>query len=297
MRSSKKPVRAPPEPKRVLKGEIGEEMKRYTATLLGEKGNKAGAYEAKVKALAAIPRLLTKSHESGQFDLVLETILKGIRNVIAGPHPAAEFAVNKAAHLAIDTIKCLLEPRSKEMELVACTLLVPLLKVTEKVVQGAKQWAERFGELAVEIAELAPPTPRVTNCLVPELLTNDIKGINACLYAADCLGTLVAGGLLEPIVSGLKHLMQHPNREVRAATMRSIGELAAVDEVYYEGLFCKAFPQREAGILEAIAAVAAKKRKAAEEESGVISDAKLASQHAINDSQFAGSLSPGELTQ
>ena len=56
VRSSKKPVRAPPEPKRVLKGEIGEEMKRYTATLLGEKGNKAGAYEAKVKALAAVSK-------------------------------------------------------------------------------------------------------------------------------------------------------------------------------------------------------------------------------------------------
>jgi|TARA_B110001469_G_C9585013_1_gene290185 hypothetical protein len=37
-----------------------------------------------VSASPQIPRLLTKSHESGQFDLVLETILKGIRNVIAG---------------------------------------------------------------------------------------------------------------------------------------------------------------------------------------------------------------------
>ena len=114
----------------------------------------------------------------------------------------------------------MLEPHSKEIELVACTLLFPLLKVsseeasaylltllarthkvpaclvdrpltppqvTEKVKgEGVKQWVPRFGELAIKLLEFAPKTPQLMSCLVPALLNKQLKGNKECMYR-ECL--------------------------------------------------------------------------------------------------------------
>ena len=73
---------------------------------------------------------------------------------------------------------------------IACLLTHLLLQATEKAVQGAKQWARAFGGLAVDIAELVPPSLRVTDLIVTalpkEVPKEALKGKHEC-KCRECL--------------------------------------------------------------------------------------------------------------
>jgi len=219
------------------KGELGKQIRLAVAAFASDKQD--GAYLQKITALSKVPQLLLLAQQEDQLLPALAALVKGITTYLVDQKAANESQLITATLAAIYAIYSSLEANSKEMELVAVRLVPPLLKATEKKVQGARAASTQFGKTAVALVELAAPSERVLEVMLSKLYTKELTGDHECLWTANALGSFVRATpqQVEPatpemyaVSQGLLHLLEHKSDQVRDAAISSVCDLAKVNK-------------------------------------------------------------------
>jgi len=228
---------APRERLPVLKGELAKQIRLAVAALASNKQD--GAYLEKITALSKVPQLLLLAQQEDQLLPALAALVKGITTYLVDQKAANESQLITATLAAIYAIYSSLEANSKEMELVAVRLVPPLLKATEKKVQGARAASTQFGKTVVALVGLAAPSERVLESMLSKLDAKELTGDHECLWTANALGSYVRATpqQVEPatpemyrVSQGLLQLLEHKSDQVRDAAISSVCDLAKVNK-------------------------------------------------------------------